>query len=312
VPQITAYTDLYPLLYRELPGVDNPTLLTELQRAARQFCLDTEAWHEELNPIAAVDWQSDYTLSHNYSASVHRIRDVWLNGAHQDGDEYDLLEEDTLRWRGGHVPHDLSDRLLTCGSIGTATLANWTAISDASYTITMGGGTHSVTEVDLSGCADFDAVAQALQAGLRGEYESNVGYCRAIYSDADKATVTHFVFWLKTSDIGVLTAGASGTDISGAGYLNGLTGSGSIAPHILVDAVFRPHIRVDTLPHWFLDRYAEALQAHTIWILAKQQKKAWTDATVATTWKDVYDERVSEAKMDNDVEFKSKPMEMRG
>ena len=88
---LNRYTDLYPYLSPELPGCPDPVILQALQKAGRMFCLDTEAWWEQLKPVNLVDGQVSYRISPSWEAEVKRIRDLRINTAEgiANGDEGD-------------------------------------------------------------------------------------------------------------------------------------------------------------------------------------------------------------------------------
>lgn len=107
---------------------------------------------------------------------------------------------------------------LTSGT-AQSTLGTWTAVSDGSLKIPSDGTVVSVTGIDFSGDSSLTEVAATIQAAIRAA-TSNGEYCHwdgtdFIISSADG-----------TYEIGWLTAGASGTDITGAGFLDMLSGGG--------------------------------------------------------------------------------------
>lgn len=107
--------------------------------------------------------------------------------------------------------------VLTAGTAGTD-------ISGASY---LNGLTGTGTPTAGTGGEGlFESIVDIINAELAGR-----GTCSF---DGDK-----FIFWSNSTDIGsavsYLTAGATGTDISGASYLNGLTGTGVITAATTAD-----------------------------------------------------------------------------
>jgi len=299
--QVSQYSDLYPFLIPQLPGSTPALVLQALQAVGRRFCSKTEAFRDDLDPLAVVDYQQDYDIStlHSYDASIHRVRSVRLGGVLQATEYYSLRDEKTLRFVGSYVPHDQDDRLLTCGVAGTTTLADWTAISDASATVSIDTSTYGLTDMDLTDCADFDAIALVLQTALRAEIPGNTGYCRWNHD------ATRFLFWVDSGTIGVLTAGSEGTDISGSGYLNGVTGTGTLSGMMDVNVVFRPHIRTDTLPDWFLDRWTEAIVAGAMHYLTSQKGRQWYSAEMAVESLYEYNAGVTSALAEKSKEYKN-------
>lgn len=106
---------------------------------------------------------------------------------------------------------------MVCGANG-ANLATWQAITNGSFKISFNGVEISLTALDFSSITALDEIVDTINAVLLGR-----GW--AIYDS--KADVVSFVTNLPglNGSVTVLTAGASGTDISGAGHLNGLTGT---------------------------------------------------------------------------------------
>jgi heat shock protein HslJ len=107
-----------------------------------------------------------------------------------------------------------------CGANG-ANLAAWQAITDGSFQITVNGVPFDITGMDFSSITALDELADVIDtaAAVTGEQ------FRALYNS--KADVVSFVSQKsgQGSTITALTAGSAGTDISGAGFLNGLTGT---------------------------------------------------------------------------------------
>lgn len=109
---------------------------------------------------------------------------------------------------------------MVCGANG-ANLAAWQAVTDGAFKISFNGVEISLTGLDFSVITALDEIVDTINAVLLGR-----GW--AIYDS--KADVVSFVTNLPglNGSVTVLTAGASGTDISGAGFLNGLTGTGTV------------------------------------------------------------------------------------
>ena len=127
----------------------------------------------------------------------------------------------TRKW----VPLTIVDPTITvvnlvCGANG-ANLAAWQAVTDGSFTIVVDGVSLSITALDFSVITALDEIVDTINAQF-------LGRCIAIYDS--KADVVSFISPTPGANgtITVLTAGASGTDISGAGFLNGLTTVGTV------------------------------------------------------------------------------------
>ncbi len=109
---------------------------------------------------------------------------------------------------------------MVCGANG-ANLAAWQAVTDGSFKITVDGVLISLTALDFSVNTALDEIVDTFNAQF-------LGRCIAIYDS--KADVVSFISPTPGANgsVSVLTAGASGTDISGTGFLNGLTTVGTV------------------------------------------------------------------------------------
>jgi len=94
--QATTFNDLLNLVSPEVPGCPTALAVQHLQMAARQFCADTEAWREKLDPINLVANDLTYTLTPLYDAEVRRVIEVWIRTAADvtAGDDGTLLTYD--------------------------------------------------------------------------------------------------------------------------------------------------------------------------------------------------------------------------
>lgn len=115
----------------------------------------------------------------------------------------------------------LTGAFLVCGANG-GNLAAWQAVSDGEFSITVDGEVIDVTGVDTSGITALTEIVDILQNAVIGKVN--------VYYDVGNDT---FRFESKTlgtlSTITVLStvSGGSGTDISGASFLNGASGTGT-------------------------------------------------------------------------------------
>lgn len=298
--QVTALTTLYPDMTSDLPGCDTNKMLLALQKATRDFCNETDAWHEELDPLQAYDYQQDYflTVPNSYSAQFHRINWLKINKVEYDTTWFDLHEGGVLRLLNTAIFRDLDDMLLTCGTIGTTTVATWAAITDGSVTFDIDDTEYEVEDIDFTGCTTLDQVAAKIQDALNEEMENCIAFVR--YA----ATGTKFVVWVTSGEVSYLTAGASGTDISGASYMNGLTGTGVLSALMEMEAVFRPDRAVDTLPDWFLDRWQHVIVAGAVAALAGEDRKPKTSPSTQARALAAYNDGVTRALAENGRSFK--------
>jgi len=297
VSKLTSYASLKKHWIPLLPGCDDGIVLNTLKRVGRKFCEDTEAWKEEFHePL--VNYQQDYQINYGYSAEIQRIDSLRVNAVKYHSSYYGLYEGDTIRFKASQIPNQLDDMLLTCDTAGTTTIADWNAITDGSFTVGIDTGTYSVEELDFSNAVDMDGVAQVMMTGLRQEREANQGFIR--YDSVG----TRFMLYVDSGTITVLTAGASGTDISGSGYMNGLTGAGEVSGHMMVDIAFLPDSDADDLADYVMDRWGLTILGGAVAELAAQPKKPWTDPSVAADQKRVYKRGWVRAKAENDLQNK--------
>lgn len=119
------------------------------------------------------------------------------------------------------VSPTLTPAKLVCGAAGT-NLAGFQAVTDGEFAFTVDGVLINIIGLDWSAIAALDEVVDTINAQAAGRFT-------AIW-DSKTAAVT-FVSNSSgvLSTITVLSAvsGGSGTDVSGAGFLNGLTGTGT-------------------------------------------------------------------------------------
>lgn len=75
----TAYSTLYALLRLELPRCPNTIILQGLQKAAREFCRETESWVETLASIDIEEEERFYALTTTFTATIVRIKELRIN-----------------------------------------------------------------------------------------------------------------------------------------------------------------------------------------------------------------------------------------
>jgi hypothetical protein len=312
--QITTYTLLYPSVLRWLPGCELQFILLELQKAARHICENYDFWVEDLDPILAVNYQQDYTLAApsadpantptTYSAFIHRLKEVKVNGIVYSEPMYNLVSGTILRFDPLSVPNNLDDMLLVCGTAGSTTVADWNAVINAYLGITINDSAYDVACATFAGLT-FPQIALAIQTALRAEVDSNVGFCRWF--------TNKFKLWVESGEISYLTAGSAGTDISGASWCNGLTGGTgvSLGGLIQVKAVLVPHQSVDTLPDWLMDKLSNTLVARAINQL-KLQPGPYYDEKGAGIWDTAYNIQLNNALGDARRDYKETPEDFEG
>lgn len=301
-------------MFPHLPGARDIDILETLREVVREFCEETRAFTEELGPIAVVDWRQRYDLSdhHNYTAHIHQLRSVTLNGIEQGDDEFRLSKDRWLVWDEADIPHDVDDTLLVCGTAGITDISDWQAITDGSFGFTVGSDASQASSLNFSVADTFDDVADIMQAGIRDALNTNVGYVKAICTTVAEDVLSHFLIWVKSdSTVSYLSAGSTGTDISGSGYMNGLTGSGTLSANMIVNVTMRPDFRVESLPYWFLDRYAPGIMAGAIARMAMQEGKRWYNTGKAALKQDEYEQAKTKA-VNEDQYFRGHAQPVRG
>ena len=81
--RITSVAVLQTRMVNELTGCPQALMVQALMDAARDFCTDSEAWQEELEPIDIVEAQLEYDLAPEYDAHIKRL--IWVKLNTEDG-----------------------------------------------------------------------------------------------------------------------------------------------------------------------------------------------------------------------------------
>lgn len=267
----TQYSDLYPLMRPELPGCDTPLILQKLQQAGVKFCEDTEAWLEDdLAPQIITNYQRDYTINHGKDATIRRIARVNVNGIIRPPDAYELVTGTLLRFADAYTPNTLDDRMLQCGTASNAAVDGWIGVTDGSVKIVVYETTYSLTGMTFAACTSMADIAQVIQSALRAEMQSNSVHVRW-YS-------TYFAILVDTGTIDFLIADTTGTDISGAGYMNGLTGGDAVTvPYLKIDVVLVPFQTAMGLPTYVVDQWRTAIVGQAMFNLMTMSKLKWSN-----------------------------------
>lgn len=115
----------------------------------------------------------------------------------------------------------LTGAKMVCGANGV-NLAGWQAVGDGSFKINVDGVLLDITALVFTAVATLADIEGIIQTALAGK--ANVVYDQI----GDVFTFYSLRSGLPASTITVLTAGSAGTDISGTGFLNGLTTVGTV------------------------------------------------------------------------------------
>ncbi len=112
---------------------------------------------------------------------------------------------------------------LVCGESG-GLVGDYNMVTDGSFKITADGIDYDITGLDFQLALTMTDVTDIITAAMGGAvnvvYDASVG-TNGAFSFVSKNVGIH-------SSVSLLTAGSAGTDISGASYLNGLTGTGTV------------------------------------------------------------------------------------
>lgn len=120
---------------------------------------------------------------------------------------------------------------LTCGTSPTTVVATWAAVTNGAFQVTIDGVARSVTGIDFSTAVTMADVASLIQTALRAVTGGSelVVWTGAIF-------VVYSGITTSSSSISKLTAGASGTDISGAGATAFMDGDAGATGEVVVNA----------------------------------------------------------------------------
>jgi hypothetical protein len=301
-----AYTDLHKHMILDLPECEPGIITNALKRAGRRFCRKTEALHEPLAPILAVDYQGQYNLAHRGWAfdtilTPHRIRTVHVNatgpGSEQEPGHYDLLKDAKLSFRSQYIPQALEDMMLLCATTTKTAYTNWTGVTDGALVIDAGGTDYTASGMDFSGAGSMDEVAHIIQTAIRAAMESQ--------SIVVVWHINNFTIYSESGTIGYLSAPASGTDISDT-YCKGTETDGTLGGFILCDVTFLPDEAHTSLPEWFMDRYWEIIMAGAMVDLLTMKKALWADPELAASkYYPIWKEAVEDATGENFTEYKT-------
>jgi hypothetical protein len=77
---MSALADFYDLLLPELPGITTPMVDLHLREVARDFCVKTSAWVEDLTAISLVAEQGTYAVATPASSELVRITELTVAG----------------------------------------------------------------------------------------------------------------------------------------------------------------------------------------------------------------------------------------
>lgn len=113
---------------------------------------------------------------------------------------------------------------LTCGAAGSSVAGDWAALTNTGkFTITVDGTAITDCNPDFTGDATMSDVAASIQLALAAAVVGTT----CVWS-TDHFVITSPTKGTLTSAITVLSAPGTGTDIAGASWMNGKTGTGTV------------------------------------------------------------------------------------
>lgn len=122
---------------------------------------------------------------------------------------------------------------LLCGGSPTTVVATWSAVTNGAFQVTIDGTARSVTGIDFSAVTTMAEIASTIQTALRAVTS---GSENVIWDATSSRFIVQSGSTASTSAITKLTAGASGTDISGAGATAFMDGDAGATGEVVVDA----------------------------------------------------------------------------
>ena len=87
-----------PYILPEVLGCPDPMINQALVLSAIDFCRETSAWSEILDPILLVDGQQDYVIAPPADAYTSAIRDVWLGSVKLEAKTMQALQLTLPNW----------------------------------------------------------------------------------------------------------------------------------------------------------------------------------------------------------------------
>jgi hypothetical protein len=234
---ISRYSDLYPLLQPDLPGIPTPLLLQTLQAAGREFCRTTESWRERLtmnivDPDTAYDTAYDAAIALGQSATVADIAgDTAYDAAlvYQLKPSYDaeVIRCDAI-WTNGDDTEAQLDQSVTSFDPGLMQL-----------TFQSPPKVYSPTATTWATLTAYTTSSIVLVSGAR--YQCAIAH----------------------------TAGTWATDLAANRW--------KLLPNeLLIDVILVPRLLTCELAAWFMEKWSEAIIAKTMALLVVMRNKPWS------------------------------------
>ena len=151
------------------------------------------------------------------------------------------------RWARGAQPSVLQGGILTPTN---QAITHWNAVTAGSFGFSVSASNYNVTGLNFSSSANLNAVAATIQAAMQGY----VAGMTCVWNAAEgNFTITTGTDTGSSVSLGYLTTLGGGTDISGAGYLNGSSATAQyIVPGSAGETALAAVIALDTMAvQWY-------------------------------------------------------------
>ncbi|MBX4215332.1 DUF3383 domain-containing protein [Candidatus Parcubacteria bacterium] len=178
---------------------------------------------------------------------------------------------------------------LLCGGSPTTVVATWNAVTNGAFQVTIDGTARSITGIDFSAATTMAEIAALIQTALRAVTS---GSEVVIYDSTSTRFVIISGITTSSSAITKLTAGASGTDISGAGAGAFMDGDVGATGEVVVNA----SLGYQTLTNSFATLGEQFAIAHAGQLSIKFVHKAQASTQQVTAYLEVSDDSIGTAE----------------
>lgn len=263
---ISRFTDLHPKLLPDLPGMIEmlPLLDDNIRAAAREFCVETEAWRERLS-FNVVDVDDAYTTAYNAAVANGMSTDaaeISGDAAEDTALQYVLkphYDADVIRPWKVWDDHDETGR--------TPLDVSWYAFDVATATLRLRNAIRTYSPV-----ATTWATLTAYAAGVYA-INSSVRYLCAI---------AH-------------TAGTFADDLAAHKWI-------AMPNDLVVKVVLMPRVDSVELAAWFMEKWSVAIVAHTKALCMAMKDKRWSSPDRVSHFDGIYMDECAKAKRERFTE----------
>jgi len=288
---MTDYSDLIPYLAVELPSCPDNIITQMLKIVARDFCLKTFAWWEDLEPVDIVADAASYTLKPPASG-IDLTLVTWCNGCAEGA--------------------SVSGNVLTCGATDTTVAATWAALAaTGKFSLILDGAVTAIAP-DFTADASMANVAASLQTAVQAAtggsetvaYDTDhlvitgVGHTRIGFLTTTSDYVLERVSGVELDDSGLLTSQYAVTnDYRGWQLTLDATPSAASTDGLEITAVLTPKLTATSMPQSIMDRYGMDICSGVKWHLMRQPRKPWSDPASAMDYRQEYWNAVAIARV---------------